>query len=90
MKQVQLFTGEPLVYDEGAAGFGWTTGTLDDGQEMTIYIREEEHGGGVFVQVEGELLHAETGEQTVQFNNRLWTTSEEAAEIERIKSDAQD
>lgn len=88
MKQVELFTGEPLVYEEPAAGFGWVTGTLGDGKEMTVYIREEAHGGGVFVSVDGELLHSETGEQTVQFNNRLWTTSEEAAEVERIKTEA--
>lgn len=87
--KVKLFTGKQLTYDEPAAGFGWGTG-LEDGQEVTIYIREEEHGGGVFISVDGELLHAETGEATVQFNNRLWTQSEEAAEIERIKVDAQD
>jgi hypothetical protein len=89
MKQVKLFTGDTLVYDETIAIVGWSTGKVDD-DEIPIYIRDTEHGGGVFISVDGDLLHAETGEATVQFNNRLWTTSEEAAEIERIKQDAQD
>jgi hypothetical protein len=88
--KVNLFSGEDLEFEEPAAGFGWATGTIGDGEEVTVYIREPEHDGGVFVQIDGQLLHAETGEETVQFNNRIWTKSEEAAEIERIKADAQD
>lgn len=87
--KVKLFTGEELEYEENAAGFGWTTGTIGD-REITLYIREAEHGGGVFVKIDGELMRAETGEPTVQFNNRIWTQNEEAEEIERIKLDAQD
>jgi hypothetical protein len=56
---------------------------------MSLYIREEAHGGGVFVRVGADLLNATTGEETVQFNNRIWTKTEEAEEIERIKTDAQ-
>jgi hypothetical protein len=48
------------------------------------------NGGGVFIRVGPDLLKADTGEATVQFNNRVWTTTEEAEEIERIKTDAED
>jgi len=87
---VTMFTGQTLEFDEPAAGFGWTTGKLNGEDSIDVYIRESEHDGGVFIRIDGELVHAETGEATVQFNNRIWTTSEEAAEIERIKLDAQE
>jgi hypothetical protein len=88
--KVTMFTGKTLEFEEPAAGFGWSMGKIDDAEVVDVYIRESEHGGGVFVRAGGDIIHAETGENTVQFNNRIWTTSEEAAEIERIKLDGQD
>ena len=87
--KVTTFTGKTLEFEEPAAGFGWTMGQLD-GEAVDVYIRESDHGGGVFIRAGGDIIHAESGENTVQFNNRIWTTSEEAAEIERIKRDGQD
>lgn len=94
-KKLTLYTGVKIEYDPPAAGFGWALGWPVEAdrqtqQPMSLFIREDIHGGGVFIRVGADLLEAKTGEATVQFNNRIWTKTEEAEEIERIKTDAQD
>lgn len=76
--------GRELVYDD--TRHGWAQGTLA-GVTVNIYVRPKEHsGGGVFIKHDnGDLREAVSGEETVWFNNRLWTKTEEAELIERIK-----
>ena len=87
MKTMTLFNGDTIEYRSPAGGFGWTSGHKKLGEGVNVsrvyqlYVRE--HDGEVFV-VEDGLVHAATGEKTVQFNNRIWTLSEEKAQMERI------
>lgn len=85
MTELTTNEGRTIVYDDNVT-HGWTKGTLA-GVPVTLYIRPAEHsGGGVFIKREDGTLHeAVTGEETVWFNNRLWTRTEEAELVERIK-----
>lgn len=83
--QVKTKAGRTLKFKPPASNGGWTTGKLE-GVAVHVYVRPDEHGGGVFIQhQDGRLHHAETGEETVWFNNRLWTLTEEQEVMERMR-----
>lgn len=84
MTELTTKEGRVLVYDSELEE-GWIRGSLA-GIDVHLYLRPQRYGGGVFIKREDGALHeAVTGEDTVWFNNRLWTKTEEAELIERIK-----
>lgn len=85
--KAKLTNGRTLKYEVPATGSGWTTGTIG-AVVVKVYIRPEANGGGVFVDYGNGLVEGSTGEETVWFNNRLWTRTEEEKEMEQIKEDA--
>lgn len=95
MPTLKLKDGVTVEYPEPAGGYGWVRGDVIDGKDpwkttYHLYVRPKEHGGGVFTELrEGPtgLVNAETGEATVQFNNRIWTLTEEQEHIARIKAE---
>jgi hypothetical protein len=85
MTELKTKEGRVLVYDDTPTG--WGIGQLE-GTETHVDIRQKAHGGGVFIRhphSDSPLREAVTGEETVWFNNRLWTKTEEAELVERIK-----
>ena len=87
MPRLKLSNGKTVVYPNPPGGSGWVTGSTK-GASYHIYIRPASEGGGAFVDLDDNrgLVDAKTGEQTVRFNNRLWTLTEERDHIERIRA----
>jgi len=84
MTELKTKEGRTLKYNTPPEE-GWTKGVLA-GTEVNLYLRPQADGGGVFIKRDDGSLHeAATGEDTVWFSNRLWTKTEEAELIERLK-----